>query len=106
MNPVCRVLGGRQDKTHSNLGIVCTVFHGALLEEAIAHGHYLGWHRRDACDLGYQVTQVTDCCVTYSQQRHDASLRAIAGYCRQRTCDDVCTELDRRVGSGGPAASA
>lgn len=42
---------------------------------------------RDACDLGYLVTLVPDACVTYSQQRHDNTLSAIKGYCRQ-----VCTE--------------
>ena len=61
---------------------------------------------RDACDLGYKVTQVTDCCMTYSQERHDASLRAIAGYCRQRTCEDVCRELeDVKQGSGERSAA-
>ena len=48
---------------------------------------------RDACDLGYLVTEVTDSCLTYSQERHDNSLRAIKGYCRQRTTDQVISEL-------------
>jgi ureidoacrylate peracid hydrolase len=48
---------------------------------------------RDACDLGYLVTQVTDACATYTQERHDFSLRAIKGYCRQRTTDQVIAEL-------------
>ncbi len=48
---------------------------------------------RDACDLGYLVTQVTDACTTYTQERHDYSLRAIQGYCRQRTTDQVIAEL-------------
>ena len=48
---------------------------------------------RDACDLGYLVTQVTDACTTYTQERHDFSLRAIKGYCRQRTTDQVIAEL-------------
>ena len=38
---------------------------------------------RDACDLGYLVTLVPDACATYSQERHDNTLRAIGGYCRQ-----------------------
>ncbi|MCK1579752.1 cysteine hydrolase [Bradyrhizobium sp. 168] len=42
---------------------------------------------RDACDLGYLVTLVPDACATYSQERHDNTLHAIKGYCRQ-----VCTE--------------
>ena len=48
---------------------------------------------RDACDLGYLVTQVTDACTTYTQERHEFSLRAIKGYCRQRTTEQVIGEL-------------
>lgn len=48
---------------------------------------------RDGCDLGYYVTLVTDACCTYSQERHDNSLRAIKGYCRQRTTDEVLREI-------------
>lgn len=48
---------------------------------------------RDACDLGYLVTLVTDACATYSQERHDNSLRAIRGYCRQVTTDALLAEL-------------
>ena len=48
---------------------------------------------RDACDLGYLVTQVTDACLTYSKQRHENSLRAIRGYCRQVTTDELIAEL-------------
>ncbi|SER47079.1 ureidoacrylate peracid hydrolase [Faunimonas pinastri] len=48
---------------------------------------------RDACDLGYLVTLVTDACATYSQERHDNSLRAIKGYCRQRTVDALLAEI-------------
>src|SRR6185312_4209879 len=44
---------------------------------------------RSACDLGYLVTLVTDACATYSQQRHDTTLRANAGYCRQRTTAEM-----------------
>jgi len=49
--------------------------------------------RRDACDLGYLVTQVTDACATYTQERHDFSIRAIKGYCRQRTTDQLVAEI-------------
>jgi ureidoacrylate peracid hydrolase len=48
---------------------------------------------RDACDLGYLVTLVTDACATYSQERHDASFSHIKGYCRQRTTDAFLAEL-------------
>ncbi len=52
---------------------------------------------RNACDLGYLVTLVTDACATLSQERHDNSLRAIRGYCRQVTSDQLVTEIDRLV---------
>lgn len=48
---------------------------------------------RTACDLGYLVTLVTDACATYTQERHDFTLRAIQGYCRQRTTDEFLREI-------------
>ena len=48
---------------------------------------------RDACDLGYLVTLVPDACATYTQERHDNTLRAIKGYCRQRTTDELLAEI-------------
>ena len=48
---------------------------------------------RDACDLGYLVTQVIDACLTYSQDRHSNSLQAIKGYCRQITAEKLIMEL-------------
>ncbi|KAK9843806.1 hypothetical protein WJX81_007101 [Elliptochloris bilobata] len=54
---------------------------------------------RDACDLQYLVTLVTDACVTMSSERQEASLRAIGGYCRQRTTEQLLAEL-------APAAAA
>jgi ureidoacrylate peracid hydrolase len=48
---------------------------------------------RDACDLGYLVTLVTDACATATKDRHDNSLRAIKGYCRQRTTDEFLREI-------------
>lgn len=51
---------------------------------------------RDACDLGYLVTLVTDACLTYSQERHDHSLRTVKGYCRQVTTQALISELQQR----------
>jgi ureidoacrylate peracid hydrolase len=39
------------------------------------------------------VTLVTDACATYTPERHENSLRAIKGYCRQRTTAEVLSEL-------------
>jgi ureidoacrylate peracid hydrolase len=49
---------------------------------------------RDACDLGYLVTQVTDACLTYTPERQAASISAISGYCRQVTTDQLIIELE------------
>ena len=48
---------------------------------------------RDACDLGYLVTQVTDACATITRDRHENSLRTIRGYCRQTTTETLLAEL-------------
>jgi ureidoacrylate peracid hydrolase len=70
-----------------NLGVKQLVISGLITDQCVESAI------RDACDLGYLVTQVTDACLTYSQERHDSSLRAIKGYCRQRTTDQVIAEL-------------
>ena len=48
---------------------------------------------RDACDLGYLVTLVTDACVTDSPERHEQSLLGIRGYCRQRRTEELVAEI-------------
>jgi ureidoacrylate peracid hydrolase len=48
---------------------------------------------RDACDLGYLVTLVTDACTTGSAERHRQSLIGVRGYCRQRSTDALLAEL-------------
>ena len=70
-----------------NLGVKQLVLSGIVTDQCVESAI------RDACDLGYLVTQVTDACATYTQERHDFSLRAIKGYCRQRTTDQVIAEL-------------
>ena len=70
-----------------NLGVKQLVLSGIVTDQCVESAI------RDACDLGYLVTQVTDACLTYTQERHDNSLRAIKGYCRQKTTDQVIAEL-------------
>jgi ureidoacrylate peracid hydrolase len=48
---------------------------------------------RDACDLGYLVTLVTDACTTDSAERHEQSLIGIRGYCRQRRTNELLPEI-------------
>jgi ureidoacrylate peracid hydrolase len=70
-----------------NLGVrqvvICGLITDQCVESAVRH----------ACDLGYLVTLVTDACATHSAERHEASFRAIRGYCRQRTTDQLLEEL-------------
>ena len=71
-----------------NLGVDFLIVSGLLTDQCISSAV------RDACDLGYLVTLITDACTTYSRQRHDASLDHIKGYCRQRTTDEFLAELE------------
>lgn len=70
-----------------NLGVKQVVMSGLITDQCVESAI------RDACDLGYLVTQVTDACLTYSQERHDHSVRTIKGYCRQVTTQDLLDEL-------------
>jgi ureidoacrylate peracid hydrolase len=70
-----------------NLGVRQLVIAGVVTDQCIESAV------RDACDLGYLVTLVSDACAAYSQERHDGALRAIRGYCRQRTTDELLAEL-------------
>ena len=70
-----------------NLGIerlaICGMYTDQCVEGAV----------RDACDMNYLVTLIEDACATYSQERHDNSLKALKGYCRIVTTDQVTAEL-------------
>jgi len=71
-----------------NLGIEFLIVSGLLTDQCISSAV------RDACDLGYLVTLITDACCTYSPERHETSLGHIKGYCRQRTTAEFLTELE------------
>ena len=70
-----------------NLGIRQLVISGLITDQCVESAI------RDACDLGYLVTQVTDACLTYSSERHEHSLFSIKGYCRQVTTTALLEEL-------------
>ena len=70
------------------LGVRQLVVSGLLTDQCVESAI------RDACDLGYLVTQVTDACLTYTQERQANSLSAIKGYCRQVTTDELTRELE------------
>lgn len=71
-----------------NLGVRQLVISGILTDQCVESAI------RDACDLGYLVTQVTDACATYTSERHNNSLNTIKGYCRQVTTDALIAELE------------
>jgi ureidoacrylate peracid hydrolase len=71
-----------------NLGVDFLVVSGLLTDQCISSAV------RDACDLGYRVTLITDACATHSENRHKTSIQHIKGYCRRRTTDEFLQELD------------
>lgn len=70
-----------------NLGVKQLVIAGLVTDQCVESAI------RDACDLGYLVTQVTDACMSYTQERHDHSLQTIKGYCRQVTTRELLDEI-------------
>jgi ureidoacrylate peracid hydrolase len=71
-----------------NLGVDYLIMSGLLTDQCISSAV------RDACDLGYLVTLITDACATYTKDRHHASISHIKGYCRLRTTDELLYELE------------
>lgn len=72
-----------------NMGVRQLVLSGLVTDQCVESAI------RDACDLGYLVTLVPDACATYSQERHDNTLRAIKGYCRQVSTEALTAEVER-----------
>lgn len=70
-----------------NLGVRQVTIVGLVTDQCIESAI------RDACDMGYLVTQVTDACMTYTEERQSASINAIKGYCRQLSTDELVSEL-------------
>ncbi|OAN92979.1 isochorismatase family cysteine hydrolase [Sulfitobacter geojensis] len=70
-----------------NLGVKQLVISGLITDQCVESAI------RDACDLGYLVTQVTDACLTYSPARQENSISTIKGYCRQLTTAQLIAEL-------------
>jgi nicotinamidase-related amidase len=77
-----------------NLGVRQLVICGLITDQCVESAV------RDACDLGYLVTLVTDACATYSAERHEDSLRAIKGYCRQVTTESLVAEVAQQARLG------
>lgn len=71
-----------------NLGVRHLMIVGGLTDQCVESAV------RDACDLGYLVTLVTDGCATMTPERHENSLRTIRGYCRQRESGELVAEIE------------
>ncbi|MFG0287429.1 MAG: cysteine hydrolase family protein [Rhodopirellula sp. JB044] len=53
---------------------------------------------RDACDLGYLVTMVEDCCATVTPELHEASLSTLRDrYARVLTLKETLGDVDTKV---------
>lgn len=62
---------------------------------------------RDACDLGYLVTVVEDCCATVTPELHEASLATLRDrYARVAKLDDVLRTIRPVVSGAGRSRSA
>ena len=70
-----------------NLGIEYILAMGIVTDQCVETAV------RDGCDRGFLMTLIDDACATHSQERHDASLGGIKGYCRMRTTDQMIAEL-------------
>ena len=70
-----------------NLGVRQLVLAGLLTDQCVESAV------RDACDLGYLVTLVTDACASITAERHENSLRTMRGYCRQVTTEALVQEI-------------
>jgi ureidoacrylate peracid hydrolase len=75
-----------------NLGCRSLIVTGIMTDQCVESAV------RNACDLGYLVTLVTDACTTASASRHAHSLEGLRGYCRQRPTDAVVAEIAGPLG--------
>jgi ureidoacrylate peracid hydrolase len=71
-----------------NMGMRQLVISGFITDQCVSSAV------RDACDLGYLVTLVTDACASYTPERHSQALSELKGYCRRVTTDALCAELE------------
>jgi ureidoacrylate peracid hydrolase len=70
-----------------NLGVRSLIVAGLLTDQCVESAV------RDACDLGYLVTLVSDACATASAERHEQSLLGVRGCCRRRSTETLLTEI-------------
>ena len=76
-----------------NLGVRQLVIAGLVTDQCIESAV------RDACDLGYLVTLVTDACAAYSQERHDNALARDQGLLPPAHHGRASGRVGRRAGA-------
>lgn len=73
-----------------NLGVEYLVMYGVCTDQCVETAV------RDACDRGFLVTQIEDCCAAEDDGRHSRSIEAMDGhYCRMRSTDEMIAEIER-----------
>ena len=75
-----------------NLGVRSLIVAGMMTDQCVESAV------RNACDLGYLVTLLTNACVTESAERHHQALIGIRGYCRQCRTDQLLAEIEALTG--------
>lgn len=71
-----------------NLGVEYLVIYGVSTDQCVETTV------RDACDRGFLVTLVPDCCAAYDEARHRRAIEALDGhYARCRSTDAMVAEL-------------
>ena len=78
-----------------NLDINTLVVTGFLTDQCVDHTI------KDGADRGYYVICPSDACTTNTRERHDAALRAFAGYCRVTTTAALAEALVGARSSAG-----
>ncbi|ADO74586.1 cysteine hydrolase family protein [Stigmatella aurantiaca] len=73
-----------------NLGVEYLIVYGVLTDQCVESAI------RDAADRGFMVTQIEDCCASYTPEQHEHSIRAMKGhYCRTRGTAEMIAEMER-----------
>jgi len=71
-----------------NLGIEYLVMYGLSTDQCVESAV------RDACDRGFLVTLVPDCCAAHEENGHERAIAALDGhYARCRSTDEMLVEL-------------
>jgi biuret amidohydrolase len=73
-----------------NLGVQHLVVAGVLTDQCVDMAV------RDGADRGYLVACVADACASYTRARHEAALRAFAGYCWLADTSAIVERFNRR----------